>query len=60
MNDQVAESSGMPSVVDGKGLLQITEVELHSNEQSERVLALCDSDCSHSWISSRLADKRNE
>ena len=56
-NDHVAESSGMPSVVDVKGLLQITEVELHSNERSERVLALCDSACSHSWISSRLADK---
>ena len=59
MNDQVAESSGTPSVVDVKGLLQITEVELHSNEQSERVLALCDSSCSHSWISSRLAAKLN-
>ena len=57
MNNQIAESSGMPSVVDGKGLLQIPEVELHSNERSERVLALCDSACSHSWISSRLADK---
>ena len=48
MNDQVAESSGMPSVIDVKGLLQITEVELHFNEQSERILALCDSACSHS------------
>ena len=47
----------MPSVVDVKGLLQITEVEIHFNERSERVLALCDSACSHSWISSRLADK---
>ena len=59
MNNQVADSSGMLSVVDVKRLLQITEVELHSNEQSERVLALCDSACSHSWISSRLADKLN-
>ena len=59
MNDQVAESSGMPSVVDVKGLLQTTEVELHSSEQSERVLALCDFACSYSWISSRLADKLN-
>ena len=56
-NDHVAESSGMPSVVDVKGLLQISEVEIHSNERSERVLAFCDSACSHSWISSRLADK---
>ena len=59
MNDQVAESSGMPSVVDVNGLLQKTEIELHSSEQSKRVLALCDSACSHSWISSRLADKLN-
>ena len=59
MNDQVAESSGMPSVADVNRLLQITEVELHSNDQSERVLALCGSACSHSWISSKLADKRN-
>ena len=59
MNNHVAESSGMPSVVDVKGLLQITEVDLHSNDQSERVLALCDSACSHSCVSSRLADKLN-
>ena len=57
MNDQVAKSSGMPSVVDVNGFLQKTEVELHSNELSERVLALCDSACSHTRISSRLADK---
>ena len=59
VNDQVAESSGMPSVADVDGLPQITEIELHSNDQSERVLALCDFACSHSWISSRFADKRN-
>ena len=45
MNDQVAE---MPSVADVEGLRQITEVELHSNDHPERVLALCDSACSHS------------
>ena len=49
MNDQIAESYGMRSVADVKGLLQITEVELHSNDQSERVLALCESACSHSF-----------
>ena len=58
MNNQVAESSGIPSV-DVKGLLQITEVGIQSNDQLEKVLALCDSACSNSWISSRLADKLN-
>ena len=56
---QAEESSGMPSVTDIKGLLQITEVELHSTDKSERALVLCDSACSHSWISSRLAKKLN-
>ena len=59
MNNQVSERSGLPPVADVKGLLQITEVELHSNDKSERVLALCDSACGHSWISSRLAEKLN-
>ena len=57
INGQADESSGLPSVTDVKGLLQITEVELHSNENCEKVLALCDSACSHSWISARLARK---
>ena len=52
-----SESSGMPAVSDVKGLLQITEVELESPSCSEKVLVLCDSACSHSWISKRLADK---
>ena len=52
-----SESSGMPSVSDVKGLLQITKVELESPSCSEKVLVLCDSACSHSWISKRLADK---
>ena len=52
-----SESSGMPSVTDVKGLLQITEVELTSPSSSAKILALCDSACSHSWISRRLADK---
>ena len=47
----------MPAVSDVKGLLQITEVELESPSCSEKVLVLCDSACSHSWISKRLADK---
>ena len=40
-----------------KGLLQITEVELHSAGESKKVLALCDSACSHTWISASLASK---
>ena len=52
-----SKSSGMPSVSDVKGLLQITEIELESPSDSEKVLVLCDSACSHSWISKRLADK---
>ena len=47
----------MPSVTDVKGLLQITEVELTSPSSSAKILALCDSACSHSWISRILADK---
>ena len=58
-NERSDESSGMPSVADVKGLLQVTEVELHSNGKSEKVLALCDSACSHSWISANLATKLN-
>ena len=51
-----SEGSGMSSVSDVKGLLQ-TEVELESPSCSEKVLVLCDSACSLSWISKRLADK---
>ena len=52
-----SESSGMPAVSDVKGLLQITEVKLESPSCSEKVLVFCDSACSHSWISKRLADR---
>ena len=56
INEQLETSSSLPSVTDVKCLLQITEVELHT-ATSEQVLALCDSACSHSWISARLADR---
>ena len=52
-----SESSGMPSVPDYKGLLQIAEVQVESLSSSVKVLALCDSACSHSWISRNLAHK---
>ena len=58
-NERSDESSGMPSVADVKGLLQVTEVELLANGKCEKVLALCDSACSHSWISANLATKLN-
>ena len=58
-NERSDESSGMPSVADVKGLLQVTEVELLANGKSEIVLALCDSACSYSWISANLATKLN-
>ena len=58
-NERSDESSCKPSVADVKGLLQLTEVELHANGKSEKVLALCDSACSHSWISANLATKLN-
>ena len=51
------ESSGMPSVTGFKGLLQIAEVQLDSLSSSAKLLALCDSACSHSWISRNLAHK---
>ena len=47
----------MPSVTDYKGLLQTVEVQLDSLSSSVKVLALCDSACSHSWVSRSLADK---
>ena len=50
-------TSCLLSVSDLKRLLQITEVDLQSSEKPESVLVLCDSACSHSRISSKLARK---
>ena len=58
-NSQTGESSGVFSVTDMKGLLQITEGEVHTGTNSTKVLALCDSACSHSRISENLASKLN-
>ena len=57
--NKAGESSGVCSVSDVKGLLQITEVEVHTSTNSAKVLALCDSACSHSWISENLATELN-
>ena len=57
--NQAEESPSLPSVTDVKGLLQIAEVSLQSSDSSAKVLVLCDSACSHSWISEKLAKKLN-
>ena len=56
--NKAGESSGVCPVSDVKGLLQLTEVEVHTTTSVE-VLALCDPACSHSWISEDLATKLN-
>ena len=53
------ETSAMCSVSDVKELLQRTEVEVHTPTNFVTVLALCDSACSHSWITEDLATKLN-
>ena len=58
-NRQTGESSGVCLVTDKKGLLQVEEVEVHTGTESAKVLALCDSASSHSWISENLATKLN-
>ena len=57
--NKAGESSEVCCVIYVKGLLQITEVEVHTSTTSAKVLALCDSACSHSWISEDLATKLN-
>ena len=44
---------------DVEGLFQKTGVEVHTSTSSVTVLALCDSACSHSWISEDLTTKLN-
>ena len=56
-NSQTGKSSGVCSVTDMKGLLQITGVEVHAGTDSAKVLALCDSASSHSWILEHLETK---
>ena len=53
-----ASSSGLTSITDVKGLLQVLEVDLLSpSDVRTRALVLCDTACSHSWISSELASR---
>ena len=50
--------SGLTSITDVKGLLQVLEVDLLSpSDVRTRALVLCDTACSHSWISSELASR---
>ena len=51
------ESSGVCFVTEMKGLLLIAEHVMPSAIASKRVLAFCDSACSHSWISENVATK---
>ena len=55
MKKESGESAGVVSQTDVKGLLQISEVKLESPTRTETVIALCDSACSHAWISETLA-----
>ena len=54
-----SETSGFPSVIESKGLLQIVRVRLETDGKCEYTLALCDSACTHSWMSKKLAEKLN-
>ena len=59
VRNKAKESPGMLSVTNVKDLLQITEVNLQSSFHTEKVLVLCDSAFSNSWISKTLARKLN-
>ena len=50
-------SSGKTSTTGVKGLLQIVELEVFSLTEAINVFVLCDSGCSHTWISDDLAQK---
>ena len=47
----------MASATGVKGLLQISRLSVSTKERSVNTLALCDSACSHSWISADLSKK---
>ena len=57
--NKAEDSPGMPSVMNVKELLHITAINLQLSFHTERVLVLCDSACSNSWISEKLARKLN-
>ena len=50
--------SGLTSITDVEGLLWVLEVDLLSpSDVRSRALVLCDTACSHSWISSELTSR---
>ena len=51
-------TSGLTSITDVKGILEVLEVDLERQSQKcARALVLCDTACSHSWISRELAKR---
>ena len=46
-------------MLDVKSLLQDIGVRLESDERTEFIKALCDSACTHTWLSTKLAGKLN-
>ena len=54
-NNSSLNSVTLASKSDVKGLLQIVKVNLSSSYDSHTAWALCDSACSHSWMTRKLA-----
>ena len=51
------DSSELSFLTDVKDSLKIAEVEVYSTDCFQHVLFLCDSACSHSWISEKVAKR---
>ena len=52
------KTTTMSSVIDVKGLLQVTELQLvNSSGLDTKALVLCDTACSNSWVAGSLADR---
>ena len=58
LKQSVTENASFSASATGvKGLLQISRLSVSAQERSVNTLALCDSACSHSWISADLSKK---
>ena len=55
LNEHKIETTSMPAAV--KRLPRIVKVEVAAPSKSIQVMALCDTGCTHSWITSRLANE---
>ncbi len=53
------ELAGFSSTIKVKGFLQLIEGEFRSQTAVLKALALCDSACSHLWLTRSLADRLN-